>query len=114
VVFDGVGKDTFLRSLDCLRVRGLMVSYGQSSGSIGAIDPLVLGQKGSLYLTRPTLATYVARRDALLANARDLFEQVERGTVRIEIDQSYPLAEAARAHTALESRQTTGSTVLLP
>jgi NADPH2:quinone reductase len=114
VVYDSVGKDTFLRSLDCLRPRGMLVSYGQSSGAIGAFDPLVLSQKGSLYLTRPTLATYVAKREALLANSRDLFGQVERGVVRIEIGQTYPLSEAARAHEDLEARKTTASTVLIP
>lgn len=111
VVFDSVGKDTFMKSLDCLRPRGLMVSFGQASGAIGPVDLGIFAQKGSLFLTRPTLVTYAARREDLLAMARDLFEVVLSGAVRIEINQTYPLHDAAQAHRDLQSRKTTGSTV---
>lgn len=114
VVYDGVGKDTFMGSLDCLRPLGTMVSYGNASGPVPAIEPLLLAQKGSLFLTRPTLMHYTATRADLLAAAAELFEVVEQGVVRVEVNQTYPLAEAARAHRDLESRRTTGSTVLLP
>ncbi|TCO83014.1 NADPH2:quinone reductase [Plasticicumulans lactativorans] len=114
VVYDGVGKDTFMGSLDCLRPLGTMVSYGNASGPVPAIEPLLLSQKGSLFLTRPTLMHYTATRADLLAAAAELFEVVEQGVVRVEVNQTYPLAEAARAHRDLESRRTTGSTVLLP
>ncbi len=113
-VYDSVGRDTFLRSLDCLRPLGTLASFGQSSGSVAPLDPAVLAQKGSLFLTRPTLFTYMARREDLLASARELFEVVESGAVRIEVRQRFPLAEAAEAHRALEARRTTGSTVLTP
>ena len=112
VVYDSVGQATFMKSLDCLRPMGMMVSFGQSSGSIGSFDPGVLGAKGSLFLTRPSLMTYTAERDALLAHARDLFDVVQKGAVRINISRTYPLSDAARAHTDLESRRTTGSVVL--
>ncbi len=112
VVFDSVGKDTFMKSLDCLRPRGLMVSFGQASGSIGPVDLGIFAQKGSLFFTRPTLVTYAARRDDLLAMAKDLFDAVRSGAVRIEINQTYPLRDAAQAHRDLQSRKTTGSTVL--
>jgi NADPH2:quinone reductase len=114
VVYDSVGKDTFDGSLDCLRPLGMMVSYGNSSGPVAPISPLVLSAKGSLFLTRPTLMTYTARREDLLTTASELFDVVRSGAVRIEIRQTYPLAEAARAHRDLEARRTTGSTVLLP
>lgn len=114
VVYDSVGKDTFERSLDCLRPLGMMVSYGNSSGPVAPISPLVLSAKGSLFLTRPTLMTYTARREDLLATAAELFDVVRSGAVRIEIRQTYSLAEAGRAHRDLEARRTTGSTVLLP
>jgi NADPH2:quinone reductase len=114
VVYDSVGKDTFEGSLDCLQPLGMMVSYGNSSGPVPPVSPLVLSAKGSLFLTRPTLMTYTARREDLLATARDLFEVVRSGAVTIEIRQTYPLAEAARAHRDLEGRRTMGSTILLP
>jgi len=112
VVYDSVGKDTFFASLDCLRPLGLMVSFGQSSGSIGPVDFGILAQKGSLYVTRPTLRTYADKRADLLAIARDLFNVVLSGAVRIEISQTYPLHDAAQAHRDLEARKTTGSTIL--
>jgi NADPH:quinone reductase len=91
-----------------------MVSFGTSSGPVSSFDPGILAAKGSLFLTKPTLMTYTARREDLLAHARDLFDVVEKGTVRIEINQTYPLAEAERAHRDLEARKTTGSSLLLP
>ena len=114
VVYDSVGQATFMKSLDCLRPMGMMASFGQSSGMVPAFDPGLLSAKGSLFLTRPTLMTYTAEREALLAHARDLFEVVQSGAVKIEIRQTYPLSEAARAHQDLEARKTTGSTILLP
>jgi NADPH2:quinone reductase len=111
VVYDSVGKDTFMKSLDCLRPRGLMVSFGQSSGPIGPVDLGIFAQKGSLFFTRPTLNTYAAARGDLLAMAKDLFDVVRSGAVKIEINQTYPLKEAAQAHRDLESRKTVGSTV---
>jgi NADPH2:quinone reductase len=114
VVYDSVGKDTFEGSLDCLQPLGMMVSYGNSSGPVPPFSPLVLSAKGSLFLTRPSLMTYTARREELLATAAELFEVVRSGAVRVEIRQSYPLAETAQAHRDLEARRTTGSTVLLP
>jgi NADPH:quinone reductase len=113
VVYDSVGKDTFMKSLDCIRPHGLMVSFGQSSGSIGPVELGIFAQKGSLFFTRPTLATYAAKRADLVAMAKDLFEAVLSGKVKIEIGQTYPLKDAARAHRDLESRKTTGSTVLV-
>jgi NADPH2:quinone reductase len=114
VVYDSVGQATFLKSLDCLRPTGMMVSFGQSSGKIAPLDVGVLAAKGSLFLTRPTIMTYTAKREALLAHAKDLFDVVRSGAVKIEIHRTYPLAEAARAHRDLEARKTTGSVVLLP
>ena len=114
VVYDSVGKDTFMKSLDCLRPFGVMALFGQSSGPVPPVDLGVLAQKGSLYVTRPTLMTYVAKRADLEWAARELFEVVGSGKVKIEINQTYPLAEAARAHRDLEARKTTGSTLLLP
>ncbi len=114
VVYDSVGKDTFMRSLDCLAPRGLMALFGQSSGPVEAFNPALLAAKGSLFLTRPSLMAYNARRADLVASAGALFEMVEAGKVKIEINQTYPLAEAATAHRDLEARKTTGSTVLLP
>ena len=114
VVYDAVGKDTFDASLDCLAPLGLMVSFGNASGPVPPVSPLVLSQKGSLFLTRPTLMTYTAKRDDLLATAADLFSVIRSGAVKVRIDASYPLREAAAAHVALEARRTTGSTVLLP
>jgi len=112
VVYDSVGKDTFMKSVDCLKPRGLMVSFGQSSGPIGPVDLGIFGQKGSLFFTRPTLNTYAAARSDLLAMAKDLFGVVLSGAVKIEINQTYLLKEAAQAHRDLESRKTVGSTVL--
>ncbi|HSE79736.1 MAG TPA: quinone oxidoreductase, partial [Alphaproteobacteria bacterium] len=114
VVYDAVGKDTFLKSLDCIRPRGLMVNFGNASGPAEPLNVLLLAQKGSLYVTRPTLATYVAKREDLVACANDLFNVVKSGAVKLEINQTYPLNEAAQAHRDLEGRKTTGSTVLLP
>ncbi len=112
VVYDSVGNDTFLPSMDCLQPRGLLVSFGQSSGAIPPFDPGVLAQKGSLFLTRPTLGTYIATREELEATARELFDVVVSGAVKIEVNQTYPLEDAATAHRDLEARKTTGSTVL--
>jgi NADPH2:quinone reductase len=112
VIFDSVGKDTFLRSLDCLRPRGLMVTFGQSSGPIDPIAPVLLSQKGSLFLTRPILFHYIRRRDALEASAKELFEVVASGRVRINVNQRFALKDAADAHKALEARATSGSTIL--
>ncbi len=114
VVYDSVGKDTFTVSLDCLAPLGLMASYRNASGPVPPFDLGILAAKGSLYLTRPTLATYTAKRADLLATAQDLFNVVASGAVKIAVNQSFPLAEAAAAHIALESRKTTGSTVLIP
>jgi NADPH2:quinone reductase len=113
VVYDSVGKDTFLKSLDCLAPLGVVALFGQSSG---AVDPLNLGllaQRGSLYVTRPTLNTYAAKHEALVAMAKELFEVVQSGAVKIEVHQTYPLKDAAKAHADLADRKTTGSTVFL-
>jgi len=114
VVYDGVGKDTFDASLDCLRPFGLMATFGNASGPVPPMAPALLAAKGSLYLTRQTLFTHIATREAAQRMADDLFAVVEAGKVRIRVDQRFALAEAADAHRALEGRQTTGSTVLLP
>ena len=114
VVYDSVGKDTLMKSLDCLRPRGFMVLFGQSSGAVDPFNLGLLAQKGSLYITRPTLATYTAKRADLVATAEDLFEVVKSGAVKIEVKQTFPLENAADAHRALEGRKTTGSTVLIP
>ena len=114
VVYDGVGKDTFMDSLDCLAPLGLMASFGNASGAVTQFNPGVLAQKGSLFLTRPTLVTYTATRAALLAAARELFAVVKSGKVKIAINQTYPLRDAAQAQRDLESRKNTGSTVLIP
>ena len=111
VAYDSVGRDTFHRSLACLRPTGTLVLFGQSSGAVEPIDPNILA-RGSFFLTRPTLATFVAKRADLEAMANDLFATVASGAVRITVNQSYPLADAARAHADLEARRTTGSTVL--
>jgi NADPH2:quinone reductase len=112
VVYDSVGRDTFMKSLDCLRLRGLMVSFGNASGPVDPISPLLLSQKGSLYLTRPTLFHYVATRAELEKSAGELFAMVESGKVKIEVKQRFPLEDAAEAHRKLEARKTTGSTIL--
>ncbi len=114
VAYDSVGKDTFPGSLDCLRPLGLWVSFGQSSGPLPPFDLGILAQKGSLFATRPSLFTYIAKREDLLETANDLIDMVVSDKVKIEINQRYPLAEAARAHADLEARRTTGSTILLP
>ena len=112
VVYDSVGKDTFMDSLDCLRPLGSMVTFGQSSGPVPPLEVGLLAAKGSLFLTRPTLMTYTAKREDLVATADELFQVVEKGAVKLEINQRVPLREAADAHRALEGRQTTGSTIL--
>jgi NADPH2:quinone reductase len=114
VVYDSVGKDTFMDSLDCLAPLGMMVSYGNASGPPPAISPLELSKRGSLFLTRPSLFAYIAERKDLDASARELFRIVAAKKVKLRIGQRYPLAEAAQAHRDLEARKTTGSTVLLP
>jgi NADPH2:quinone reductase len=113
VVYDSVGKDTFERSLDCLRPFGLLASFGNSSGPVPPFSPGILAAKGSLYLTRPTLFTHTSSRERTQAMADELFEVVRKGDVKIRIDQRYPLADAAQAHRDLEARKTTGSSVLL-
>jgi NADPH2:quinone reductase len=112
VVYDAVGKDTFMKSLDCLAPFGLMVSFGNASGPVDNFNLGILASKGSLYLTRPTLGTYGAKRESLVTMANDLFDVVLTGAVKIEVNQTYPLKDAARAHRDLEARKTTGSTVL--
>jgi NADPH2:quinone reductase len=114
VVYDSVGKDTVHRSLDCLAPRGLLVSFGNASGKPDPLELLTLGQKGSLYVTRPSLMTYVASRDELVASAATLFDAIGRGWVRPEVRHRYALADASEAHRALEARETTGSIVLVP
>ena len=113
VVYDSVGRDTFMKSLDCLRPRGLMVSFGNASGPPDPMPPNVLAQKGSLYLTRPTLYNYIATRAELEQSAAELFDVVSSGKVKIEIKQRFPLKDAAEAHRQLEARKTTGSTILM-
>jgi NADPH2:quinone reductase len=112
VVYDSVGRDTFMRSLDCLKVRGLMVSFGNASGPVEPFSPLVLSQKGSLYLTRPTLFHYIATHEQLEQSAGELFDMVSSGKVKIEVQQRFALKDAAEAHRQLEARKTTGSTIL--
>ena len=114
VVYDGVGKDTFMKSLDCVRPRGLVALFGNASGKVEPLDLGVLAAKGSLFVTRPTLDTHVATREELVATANDLFYVVGRGIVKIEVNQTYALKDAAQAHCDLEARKTTGSTVLIP
>jgi NADPH:quinone reductase len=114
VVYDGVGNDTFLKSLDCLAPRGLMASFGAASGPVEPFYTGDLAAKGSLYLTRPTLDTYIATRAELEESAGALFDVIAKGVVKVDIRQTYPLKEAAQAHRDLEGRKTTGSTVLLP
>ena len=114
VVYDSVGRSTFLQSLDCLQPMGLMVAFGNSSGAAEPIDPLILSHKGSLFLTRPSLFIYNAKREDLLKSARALFSVVRSGKVKIKITATYPLKDAARAHADLQGRKTTGSVVLIP
>ena len=114
VVYDGIGKSTFPASLDCIRPLGMFASFGSASGPIEAFNINILQTKGSLFATRPTLNTYVAKREDLLATAKDLFEMVSSGKVKIPINQKYPLKDAAKAHKDLEGRGTTGSSILIP
>ena len=114
VVYDSVGKDTFMGSLDCLQPRGLLAMFGNGSGPVPPFDLGLLAAKGSLFVTRPTLMTYTAKREDLEAAAAELFDVIKSGKVKIEINQTYALKDAAQAHRDLEGRKTTGSTVLLP
>jgi NADPH2:quinone reductase len=114
VVYDSVGKDTFLKSLDCLQPRGLLALFGNSSGPVDSLNTGLLSAKGSLYVTRPTLISYTAKRDELVAAAKELFDLVLAGKIKVTPRQSYPLKEAAQAHRDLEARKTTGSTILVP
>ena len=114
VVYDGIGKDTFMESIDCLAPLGMMVSFGNASGAVTQFNPGILAQKGSLFLTRPTLFSYTAKREDLVQAARELFAVVKKKAVKISINQTYSLRDAAQAHRDLEARKTTGSTVLLP
>jgi NADPH2:quinone reductase len=114
VVYDGVGKDTFPASLDCLSPRGMFVSFGNASGAIAAFDILLLSQKGSLYATRPTLATYTASRPAMLKMSEEMFSLVLSGKLANEPRQTYALKDAAQAHRDLQSRKTSGAIILLP
>lgn len=114
VVYDSVGKDTFERSLNCLRPRGFMVLYGQSSGPVPPFDPQILNARGSLYLTRPSLGHYVATRTELLQRAGDLFQSMLDGNLQVRVDTAFPLADAAEAHRYIEGRQTKGKVLLIP
>jgi NADPH:quinone reductase len=114
VVYDSVGKDTFLKSLNCLTPRGMLALFGQSSGPVPPFDPALLAQKGSLFLTRPSLAQYAATREELLWRAGDVFNWIGAGKLNLRIEQKFPLAEAAEAHRQLEGRQTTGKVLLIP
>jgi NADPH2:quinone reductase len=114
VVYDSVGKDTFMKSLDCLRKLGLMVIFGQSSGAVAPIDPSILAKKGSLYLTRPTLFDYIDKRSDLVASASELFDVVASGAVTIDVKQTYALEDAAQAQQDLMARGTVGASVLIP
>ena len=114
VVFDGVGADTFMKGLDLLRPRGLMATFGNASGPVPEIAPLLLSQKGSLYLTRPTMAHYLRTREEMLSRCTDLFSWIDQGVLDVRIGAEYPLAEAAEAHRALEARQTTGKVLIIP
>ena len=113
VVYDSIGRDTFMQSIDCLAPRGMMVSFGNASGPVHPISPSLLAQKGSLFLTRPTLFNYIATREELEQASSELFDMIASGKVKIEIKQRFALQDAAKAHRALEARQTTGSTVLI-
>jgi NADPH2:quinone reductase len=114
VVYDSVGKDTFAKSLNCLRPRGLLALFGFSSGSVAPFDPAMLGAKGSLFLTRPGLNQYIATREELLARTDDVFAWLADGRMKVRIDREYPLAQTADAHRALEARETTGKVLLIP
>ena len=114
VVYDSIGKDTFVKSLDCLQPRGLMVSFGNATGPVDAFNVGILAAKGSLYLTRPTLDTHIGKREELLAASKELFDHVIAGRIKVSPRQSYALKDAAQAHRDLEARKTTGSTILVP
>jgi NADPH2:quinone reductase len=114
VAYDSVGKDTFMKTLDCVQPRGLMVLFGNSSGPVDALNTGLLAAKGSLYVTRPTLASYAAKREDLVASAQELFDHVLAGRIKVAPRQSYALKDAAQAHRDLEARKTTGSTILVP
>ena len=114
MVYDGVGKTTFAKGLNCLKPRGYMVLYGGASGQVEPLNPQLLNQKGSLFLTRPTLGHYLLTRQELLWRAGDLFEWMESGQLKVRIDQIYPLAEAASAHAYIEERKTKGKVLLVP
>jgi len=114
VVYDSVGRDTFLKGLDCLRPRGMMVLYGSSSGPVAPVDPQLLSGKGSLFLTRPTLASYVAVHSELVQRANDLFDWIISGELKIRVDRKFKLEEAAQAHEYMEQRKTMGKVVLIP
>jgi NADPH2:quinone reductase len=114
VVYDGVGKSTWEGSLDCLRPRGLMVSYGNASGAVTGVNLTILAQKGSLFVTRPTLATHIATREMLEEASWELFDMIDKGAIKVAVEHRYALAEAAKAHTDLAERRTTGSCVLIP
>ncbi|MEK7834464.1 MAG: zinc-binding dehydrogenase, partial [Acidobacteriota bacterium] len=114
VVYDSVGQTTFLKSLNCLSTRGMLALFGQSSGPVSAFDPGLLAQKGSLFLTRPSLAAYAATREELLWRAGDLFNWIKAGKLNLRIEKTFPLADAAEAHRQLEGRKTTGKVLLIP
>ena len=114
VVYDSVGKDTFEGSLDCLAPRGTLVLFGQSSGKVDPVDPQVLHQKGSLYLTRPTIVHYTASREELIERSTDVLEWIRAGELAVKVFREIPLAEAAQAHTLLEGRKTSGKVLLIP
>jgi len=114
VVYDSVGRDTFQGSLDSLAPRGMLALFGQSSGPVPAFDPLLLSQKGSLFLTRPTLKHYVSSTEELRERANDILSRVAAGTLKVRVDTQLPLAQAAEAHRLLESRRTTGKVLLIP
>ena len=114
MVYDSVGKDTFEKGLNCLRPRGLMALYGQSSGKVDPIDPQILNRKGSLFLTRPTLAHHVQTREEFLSRANDLFNWVADNRLTVRIDQTFPLAQTAAAQTYMEERRTLGKVLLIP
>ena len=113
VVYDGVGKDTFPGSLDCIRPLGMWITFGQASGSIPDINLGLLSQKGSLFVTRPTLMTYIAKREDLVMSTKAMFGAISKGIIKVTVNQTYPLKDAAKAHRDLEGRKTTGATVLL-
>jgi NADPH2:quinone reductase len=114
VVYDSIGKDTFMAGLDCLQPRGIMVTYGNASGPVDPFSPAILSQKGSLFVTRPTLMHYTRTPEELQETADDLFAVLASGAVKIAVNQRYPLKDAAAAHDALTSKRTTGATILIP